>query len=819
MSNSKINYLVVFLIAAICAIVFKDYLVFKKAYFFYDINGDGYYGIYPTMYSNADQMARYGIPGWSFKVGMGQNIFPFLLRDPFDLILYLFGKDQIVNLAAYKEVIKIILSGWIFCRYLRLLNLSAFACITGSLLFAFSAMFLEAGPWFMFSFEAFNFAVLLLGFELLLSKKKGFWFTFAVFLYCISMPFNLYLYGIFLIFYAAFRLLQTDSFTFKKIRPLFLQMCLYGIAGMLVSAPFLMENVKLLLNSPRGSGSISAFSQVSKMTVFEPADNLQLGTSIMRFFSNDILGSGDHFKGWDTVLGAPLFYCGIICLLLIPQVFVHLNKRMRIVFAVFLVLWLLPVIFPFFRRALWLFTGDYYRGFSFMVSFVVLYYAIQALDGLLVTRKLNLPVLLASAAFLVALLTFPLFIERGIMDGGIRKMAIVAIGIYTIVMALAARYIFTPPFTALANDDKGVETRLNGKLRLEYDFGNFKALKYGLFLIIVAETCIFASITIDRRDSFNLEWLKTAKAIYNNYCLDAADHLKKTDHSFYRVDKNFFPESARYTSLNMAQVQGYYGTGSYSSFNQLYYIKYLQQMGVISKENESESRWAIGLLDNPALEAVNSVKYFFSTDNFHPVWHEMWDSLTKIGDVTIYKNNLSLPMGITYAQYIKESTFNILSPDQKKYISAKAIVIPDNSNKFNGLAEFNISDTLKAPLTFDTFRAAIRQTAFDTITIDHFEERKISGAISLSSGKMLYLSIPYDEGWHVLVDGKENEKNIVNGGMTGIMLQPGTHKIELFYRLQYLYISLLLSISGIIIFIVARWQLIKTKKTVEKPEN
>jgi hypothetical protein len=297
MSKNKGSLIVVVLAAIICYIVFKDFLILKKAYFFYDISSDGYYGLYPTMYLLADYISH-GIPSWSFKMGMGQNIFPFMLRDPFDIFLYITGKDHIVSFTIYKEVIKIILSGWVFFLYLRLLKLSDFTAIAGSMLFAFCAIFIQAGPWFMFSFEGFNFAVFLLGFELLFQKRKGLVFSFAVFLFCISMPFNLYLYGVFMLLYAIFRHFQAGTFNLKAISGLFYRMIISGIIGILVSGPILLENVKLLLNSPRGSRNFSDVGEMASMHVFQVSDNLQLGTAIMRFFSNDILGSGSNFKGW-----------------------------------------------------------------------------------------------------------------------------------------------------------------------------------------------------------------------------------------------------------------------------------------------------------------------------------------------------------------------------------------------------------------------------------------------------------------------------------------------------------------------------------------
>ena len=407
MNKNKASWLALGLLTIVCIIIFKDYLCLKNGYFFYDISSDGYYGLYPSLYNTADYIAKSGIPSWSFKIGMGQNIFPLILHDPFFIFLYLGGKDNILPLTIYLEVLKIILAGWLFFKYLKLLDLSDYTAIMGSLLFAFCGFIMEGSVIFIFSFEAFNFAFLLYAFELLFTKKKWVLFSLAVFLICISMPFNLAIYGGFMAFYAIFRYLQSGKYDGIKIRNLFLLMGGAAIVGILLSGPVLLQNIWFLLHTPRGADPGSLAHHLSSLPVFRLSDKLQLGTCIMRFFSNDILGSGNNFKGWVNIQEAPAFYCGLPCLLLLPQIFMFLEKRVRYVFIIAISIWLLPVIFPYFRYAFWLFTGDYYRAYSFFVAFMFIYYSVCAMEYIFQNRKVNIVVLLITLAILLLLLYFP----------------------------------------------------------------------------------------------------------------------------------------------------------------------------------------------------------------------------------------------------------------------------------------------------------------------------------------------------------------------------------------------------------------------------
>src|SRR3954467_4097603 len=96
----------------------------------------------------------------------------------------------------------------------------------------------------------------------------------------------------------------------------------------------------------------------------------------------------------------PAFYIGLQHLLLMPQVFAFLRMRTRIVFAIFIIVWILPIIFPYFRYAFWLFSGGYYRAYSFFVSFFFLFYSLIALENISRSRKINVTVLIVTIAVL-----------------------------------------------------------------------------------------------------------------------------------------------------------------------------------------------------------------------------------------------------------------------------------------------------------------------------------------------------------------------------------------------------------------------------------
>ncbi|MBD0379693.1 YfhO family protein [Paenibacillus sedimenti] len=99
------------------------------------------------------------------------------------------------------------------------------------------------------------------------------------------------------------------------------------------------------------------------------------------------------------------------------------------------------------------------------------------------------------------------------------------------------------------------------------------------------------------------------------------------------------------------------------------------------------------------------------------------------------------------------------------------------------------------------------------LNITSFKETKITGNIEISNNGMLVLTLPYDKGWHAIVNGVEQETIEVDFGMTGIYLKPGSYDIELYYKNFYFTIGII--ISGITLFGIILYNLIiNTKRKV-----
>lgn len=78
--------------------------------------------------------------------------------------------------------------------------------------------------------------------------------------------------------------------------------------------------------------------------------------------------------------------------------------------------------------------------------------------------------------------------------------------------------------------------------------------------------------------------------------------------------------------------------------------------------------------------------------------------------------------------------------------------------------------------------------------------RGLTGTISVSSDKILCISLPYDEGWSAYIDGEEVELYQANTAFIALELSAGDHEVELRYWIPGLTAGIVLSVVGIIGF-------------------
>ncbi|MBS1638281.1 MAG: YfhO family protein [Bacteroidetes bacterium] len=767
--RGKELYWLLAIILVVCYIVFKDFIHLKKVYLFRDIGSDSINIYFPWLTCVSDYLKHDSAPGWSFSQGMGQNIFPIWLGDFFSDALVYFDKSKIPYGLAFMEIIKIFLSGFVFYKFLKELKLSNFSSLIFSLLYAFSGFMIVGGSWVIFSIEALYIAIILYGFERWLNHRKYFWFVTGVMMLSFLQPFLLLPYTIVLAAYITARYFDMSEPKWKEFAVFLSKTVGLAAIGVAMSAYQLLPDILQYLESPRVGGESTFFEKLKQQETFGLADELLRFTTTFRAFGSDMLGTGNNFRGWQNYLEAPLFYCGIFCLVAFPQFFPSLTKRQKYFYGIITGFFCLPIFFPYFRYAFWAFSGDYFRTFSLVIILFMVMFSARAVHFIEQKGKINKIVLAVTVVILLILLYTPAAQYKQAVNTGLRSMV---------------------TFLILAYG--GLLFGLSSK-------GFSSVSKILLLVLCVFEMAYTSNTTVNKRDTVTAAILHD-KVGYNDYSVDAVAYLKQTDKSFFRVNKDYSSGLAMHASINDAKVQGYFGTSSYYSFNQKNYIKFLGDFDVINVKDENSTRWAKGLVDRPILFSLASGKYWLSKRTDNAIASMGFDSIQKFGDVKVYKNRYSLPFGFTYSKRIGEEAFKKLSPTQKDFCALRACVVPkEDATVFSSMPEFNLADTTAA-INYDNYGAYVNELKKDQFSMTKFTENNFGGTIQVNEPKALFFSFPFDEGWTATVNNAETKLYRLNSGLTGLMLNKGANTVELKFVPRLKHKGAMISLIAFVLF-------------------
>jgi hypothetical protein len=144
-------------------------------------------------------------------------------------------------------------------------------------------------------------------------------------------------------------------------------------------------------------------------------------------------------------------------------------------------------------------------------------------------------------------------------------------------------------------------------------------------------------------------------------------------------------------------------------------------------------------------------------------------------------------------------------------VEAFRLVIEGGNNALDGLLIKDITAKTQTVENWKPYIEDINNLKQNILNIKSYTNSYISGDITLDKNKLLFLSIPYDDGWHAVVDGKNAPTEKVSLGFTGIFLDKGYHTVELKYIPPLLIPGIVISLLSIVIFIFLSRKNIRSK--------
>lgn len=806
-------------------------------FLFSDIGSDSLNVQYPDyIFQNEQNDGR--TDQYSFYTGMGDDAKKYapkplidkLLRAPIELIQIIklglgtmIGSNEPPRSIALNFMWNIWLTFMAMWGFIYSQNKNGLIATLGALSFGLSGYVALGSTWWH---SGLVFVFLLFAVEQWIRYRRWYFIPFAIYL----LYFYTYWFaGSFALLYGVLRLIEREEWK----QPHFIRFLGISIGavliGFLLSAPEIEQSLGSIVNSPRGEGMFGSKTVTEGAAKYENAlraapllsleESDHYATAILRTYSPDLLGNGSNFRGWGNYLEAPNFYVGLLLLLLIPQLFWLADRKKKILFGSLLGVSFLLVLFPKFRHAFYFFTGDYYKqALNYLIPISLIIAGTGAVASILEQKKVNLKVLGGTLLSLLVILYLPYSsVKEGIVDE-MRQFA-------AVMLVLSAVSIF-----------------------IWWRSGfNWKGATL-MVVVLCIDLGYNGAHMMNEREAVPKEFFEK-RIGYNDFTIEAIDYIhqqKSPNDHFYRIEKNYSSGPSMHSSLNDALVFGYRGTQSYSSFNQIYYIRFLQQYNIIPSDNETATRWAPGVKNNLFLHGLGHVDYTLMAPRYQinnnilqgmqqngipvPLLQAMGNrGQSRIMNNADFRAYVTGCIGLDnferYGQQIMNfaviSYPNYQSPTYESIGNVEDVTILRNKMSMplgsvydhyirlselatletlqkqiasyfavvledtvnTELQKFDIAD-LPSNYTWNDHEQIIAQRANSALSITAHNKAwsQFTGQIKITNPSAVYFGIPYDENWNVQVNGEQSKMEIAHGGMMCLLLPAGSHVVSLQYK-------------------------------------
>lgn len=524
----------------------------------------------------------------------------------------------------------------------------------------------------------------------------------------------------------------------------FAMLAFESITGFLMSSVIVLPSVIDTLNNPRIS---SRFSGIKESLFYTVKDYVLILKSFL--LPPDIQTRPSIFENRysSTEMWLPLF--GLV---LVAAYIIYAKKRKNSLIYI-LGSCLFFMFIPLLNSSFSLFNMRFYTRWYYMLILILALCSAKALEERYPIKKSF--ILMSAASFLI----IPVIVFFPRKDGG--GLNINTSFFYTIVGICVLCYLCV--------------------YVLFYKFKNHKnfqnILMYTLVAVIVISNGLFLKESIH---------ISEGQSYFDNF-IYTRDKISLPDDKFYRTESPTWNTSL----LNGTNDIIFWNSTVSSSIFEFYKGAYI-------------GRWVDS--SPPAelygLRPLLSVKYILGEKREFPnnVPYGMQNN------IQVYENTDFIPMGFTFDYYMTEEEYMALPMENRHLALLKALVIKDKDIPFySDIIEHIPADKLN-DLSVEAYKRDISKRNQYVCSSFTKKQNAFDAEIKLTEDKLVFFSIPYEDGWSATVNGKPVKIINADKGLMAIKCNVGQNSIAFSYVPSGFKTGLALSLlSALLLMAYAFW--------------
>jgi uncharacterized membrane protein YfhO len=262
----------------------------------------------------------------------------------------------------------------------------------------------------------------------------------------------------------------------------------------------------------------------------------------------------------------------------------------------------------------------------------------------------------------------------------------------------------------------------------------------------------------------------------NMELFDKNSQYQNANNSFYRID----------TSPDVDNWCMYWGLHSMRTFHSVVPVSIMEFYTKLGQTRDVASRIDTKLY---ALRGLLSVKYYFDEYTHDQIFGkkepEHKERFSKMTDFVyadeqnkfyIYKNENFVPMGFGYTDYILEEDMENLTGSEKAILLMKALVLTEEqAEKYKGIVQkYDFKATM---VTNSLYKVAVKEKQDHSCYSFKYDSEGFTAKVKLDEPRMMFFSVPYENGWTAEVNGRKVDVEKVSFGLMAVPVQAGESEI------------------------------------------
>lgn len=839
LNKYKYNILAFFIpiiIVSLCLITYKCFFGMEKSLLIGDLKAQ-----YISLFSYfRDLLLGEKSFFYSFSKGLGGNMigtFSYYLSSPLNLLVLLFTKQNLEAFIILLLLIKTGLSGFTMNLFLssKVPEDKKIIPFILSVCYALNSYVINYYFNIMWLDSLYLLPLVLLGIDKILEGKKGFLYLISLFLVILCNYYIGYMVCIFSVIYFAYKLFI--QYSIKKDKIIMLKkignFILLSLISVLITSVFLIPTVLDLQNTVRSFGSLTAnlFNDVS--TLFTITSRLFVGSN-----------ATTNLLSFDNIN----IYCGLLIIPLVYFYFINKNvhKKEKIASAVVILIFICSICCT---QMNYIWHGfNFPQGFPNRFSFMFIAFLIILANQSLLKKqdKFDNKHYLILIIFYLINALFTVIYKQDITPLINIYISCVLFMVYIIII-----YIFNQNKYASYKDKLFVLLALICCAEM---FANASLSYYKTFVELKVEYKDFVNQITEIAEKYDSsDNFYRIDGDFKYSFLDSFIGNYKSASSFLSTNNKFALEFAN-TSGILAGSNSYELTGTNTPvLNNLLGIKYIITNKTTSKNYIDVDDFQYSGFNGYLYGLSNTTNYVYKNKDALSIGYMVSEDILQIDDKVIdggfysqlyYQDLIVKTMTNTtdnifdLVQYsVKNSDYIIEDADGEYYVEYRknayagcetyfylndmlygadsdygnnvAFVYPDEKGKikvtFKGDIDINLLDYNNIffyKLNQNNLDKAMVKLKEQQLNIEEYSDGYLKGNIDVKEDNILFTSIPYEEGWTILVDGQKTDYYTMLNGFIGFDLDKGYHTIEMKFFPPGLKAGAIISIISILISVI-----------------